>query len=147
MDDQIRHYENKLNYETDSWDLNDAIQHGEKIVVIDARSAESVHRRTYSGGYEFAASDDEPRNYIALGSRIPLCDILRRHRLQRINERRTQYGTVRISREGAYWRLGLVEARRLSPHKHLKNAVQIHNQPPVVVAKSWSPQQKALVFI
>ena len=41
MHDQIRHYEEKLNYETDSWDLNDAIQHGEKIVVIDARSAEA----------------------------------------------------------------------------------------------------------
>lgn len=41
MDDQIRHYEEKLNYETDSWDLNDAIQHGENIVVIDARSAEA----------------------------------------------------------------------------------------------------------
>ena len=39
MDDQIRHYEEKLSYETDSWDLNEAIQNGEKIVVIDARSS------------------------------------------------------------------------------------------------------------
>ena len=41
MDDQIRHYEEKLSCETDSWDLNEAIQNGEKIVVIDARSAEA----------------------------------------------------------------------------------------------------------
>ena len=41
MDDQIRHYEDKLRYETDSWDLNEAIQNGERIVVIDARSAEA----------------------------------------------------------------------------------------------------------
>ena len=39
MDDQIRHYEDKLSHETDSWDLNDAFQNGEKIVAIDARSA------------------------------------------------------------------------------------------------------------
>ena len=41
MDDSIRHYEEKLSYETDSWDLNAAIQNGEKIVVIDARSPEA----------------------------------------------------------------------------------------------------------
>lgn len=41
MDDQIQHYEEKLSYETDSWDLNEAIQNGEKIVVIDARSPEA----------------------------------------------------------------------------------------------------------
>ena len=41
MHDQIQHYEDKLNHETDSWDLNDAIQNGEKIVVIDARSTEA----------------------------------------------------------------------------------------------------------
>ena len=41
MDDSIRHYEEKLSYETDSWDLNAAIQNGEKIVVIDTRSPEA----------------------------------------------------------------------------------------------------------
>ena len=41
MDDQIRHYEDKLSHETDSWDLNEAIQNGEKIVAIDARSPEA----------------------------------------------------------------------------------------------------------
>jgi rhodanese-related sulfurtransferase len=41
MDTQIRHYEDKLNHETDSWDLNEAIQNGENIIAIDARSAEA----------------------------------------------------------------------------------------------------------
>ena len=41
MKDQIRHYEDKLKYETDSWDLNEAIQNGEGVVVIDARSPEA----------------------------------------------------------------------------------------------------------
>ena len=41
MKDQIQHYENKLRYETDSWDLNEAIQNDEQVVVIDARSPEA----------------------------------------------------------------------------------------------------------
>ena len=41
MNDQIQHYEDKLRHETDSWDLNEAIQNGEGIVVIDARSPEA----------------------------------------------------------------------------------------------------------
>jgi rhodanese-related sulfurtransferase len=41
MHDQIKHYENKLAYEIDSWDLNTGLKGGDKIVVIDARSAEA----------------------------------------------------------------------------------------------------------
>ena len=36
---QVKHYADKLEFETDSWDLNDALQKGEKIVVVDARLA------------------------------------------------------------------------------------------------------------
>lgn len=38
MEQQLKHYENKLNYEIDSWDLKVALESGENIVVIDARS-------------------------------------------------------------------------------------------------------------
>ena len=38
MKDQIRHYENKLAFETDSWDLRMALEAHENITVIDARS-------------------------------------------------------------------------------------------------------------
>lgn len=41
MDEQTKHYQNKLNFEIDSWDLKVAIEAGERIIVIDARSPES----------------------------------------------------------------------------------------------------------
>lgn len=40
MNAQIEHYEHKLAYEMDAADLFDALSRGERIVVIDARSAE-----------------------------------------------------------------------------------------------------------
>ena len=46
---QIRHYEDKLRYETDSWDLNTAIQNGERIAVIDTRSPEAFAKEHISG--------------------------------------------------------------------------------------------------
>jgi len=41
MTEQIKHYENKLSYEMDSWDLNDSLLNGRNIVVIDTRSKEA----------------------------------------------------------------------------------------------------------
>jgi rhodanese-related sulfurtransferase len=38
MSDQIKHYESKLAYEIDSWDLFEALNNDESTVVIDARS-------------------------------------------------------------------------------------------------------------
>ena len=39
MEDQIKHYENKLAFEMDPSDLFEALNNGEKIVVIDTRKA------------------------------------------------------------------------------------------------------------
>jgi hypothetical protein len=36
MEEQLRHYRNKLQFEIDSWDLKVAREAGERIVVIDA---------------------------------------------------------------------------------------------------------------
>jgi len=44
MDEQTKHYQNKLNFEIDSWDLKVALEAGERVVVIDARSPESYVR-------------------------------------------------------------------------------------------------------
>jgi rhodanese-related sulfurtransferase len=44
MNEQIKHYEDKLKFEMDSWDLAVALKAGEKIVVVDARSAEAYAR-------------------------------------------------------------------------------------------------------
>jgi len=38
---QVEFYEAKLAYETDSWDVFDALQNGDDIVVIDARSVDA----------------------------------------------------------------------------------------------------------
>lgn len=44
MNDQDKHYANKLAYEIDSWDLRVAIEAGDKIVIVDARSADAYGR-------------------------------------------------------------------------------------------------------
>ncbi len=41
MSDHIEYYNDKLKYETDSWDLYEAINSGENVIVIDARSKEA----------------------------------------------------------------------------------------------------------
>lgn len=45
MDKQIKHYEDKLSYEMDSWDLYESINNKQTIVVIDARSSEAYNIR------------------------------------------------------------------------------------------------------
>lgn len=39
--DQRKHYADKLAYEIDSWDLKQALENGEPVVVIDTRSAKA----------------------------------------------------------------------------------------------------------
>ncbi|MDH3353890.1 MAG: rhodanese-like domain-containing protein [Chromatiales bacterium] len=43
MDNQIAHYEKKLAYESDSWDLYDGLSNSKNITVIDARSTEAYN--------------------------------------------------------------------------------------------------------
>ena len=49
MNDQIKHYADKLEFETDSWDLQTGLDKGEKITVIDARSSESYQKEHIHG--------------------------------------------------------------------------------------------------
>ena len=49
MNDQLNHYAAKLEYEIDSWDLNVALESGEAVTVIDARSSESFQREHIPG--------------------------------------------------------------------------------------------------
>ncbi|MFP5349531.1 MAG: rhodanese-like domain-containing protein [Gammaproteobacteria bacterium] len=44
MDEQLSHYEKKLAFETDSWDLKVALESGESIIVIDTRSPEAYQK-------------------------------------------------------------------------------------------------------
>lgn len=49
MKDQIAHYENKLKYETDSYDLWESITLGKDVVVVDTRSEEAFAERHIPG--------------------------------------------------------------------------------------------------
>ena len=49
MDEQQRHYENKLAFETDSWDLEVALKAGNNVIVIDARSSEAYQKEHIPG--------------------------------------------------------------------------------------------------
>ena len=49
MNDQIRHYADKLAYEIDSWDLSVALKEGENVVVVDARSPQAFSSETIPG--------------------------------------------------------------------------------------------------
>lgn len=41
MENQIKHYADKLAYEIDSWDLQVALNNAENVLVIDARSPQA----------------------------------------------------------------------------------------------------------
>jgi rhodanese-related sulfurtransferase len=49
MDRQIKHYSDKLAFETDAWDLRAALDRGEKIIVVDARSAQNYQKQHIPG--------------------------------------------------------------------------------------------------
>ena len=49
MENQIKHYSDKLEYETDAWDLKAALDKGEKIIVVDARSPQSYQEEHIPG--------------------------------------------------------------------------------------------------
>lgn len=49
MNEQLRHYERKVAFETDSWDVKTALESGQNIVVIDARSPEVYQREHIPG--------------------------------------------------------------------------------------------------
>ena len=47
--DQLNHYKHKLAFETDSWDVHEALGKGEPVVVVDGRSAEAYAREHIPG--------------------------------------------------------------------------------------------------
>jgi rhodanese-related sulfurtransferase len=49
MSAQLKHYEDKLTFEIDSWDLKAALELGENVVVIDARSPEAYGKEHIPG--------------------------------------------------------------------------------------------------
>ena len=71
--DQVNHYKQKLAFETDSWDLYEALSRSEPVVVVDGRSAEAYAREHIPGAVNLphrqisadsTASLDRSRLYI-----------------------------------------------------------------------------------
>ena len=44
LDDQLRHYKAKLEYGIDPWDLNEALERGDNILLVDTPSPEAYRR-------------------------------------------------------------------------------------------------------
>ena len=77
MNDRIQHYADKLKYETDSWDLNEAIQNDERVVVIDARSPEAFAEAHIPGAISFphrTMNEDSTANLDRDALYVTYCD-------------------------------------------------------------------------
>lgn len=53
IQDQIDHYQNKLAFEMDAWDLNEAQKSDANVVVLDARSVESFDQERITNALSF----------------------------------------------------------------------------------------------
>ncbi len=53
MEEQITYYKQKLQFETDSWDLYEALKVSDEIVVVDARSTEAYQLEHIPGAISF----------------------------------------------------------------------------------------------
>jgi rhodanese-related sulfurtransferase len=49
MNDQIKHYADKVAYEIDSWDLKVALDNGEPVIVLDTRSPQAYEAEHIPG--------------------------------------------------------------------------------------------------
>ncbi len=57
MDEQLKHYANKLVYEIDSWDLNVALERGDRLTVVDARFPEAYSAEHIPGAINIPHRD------------------------------------------------------------------------------------------
>ncbi len=62
MEDQIRHYQNKLAYEIDSWDVYEAQKSGANIIVLDVRPLTSYQKEHIAGAVSFPHRTMVPEN-------------------------------------------------------------------------------------
>ena len=91
--------EDKLRFHTDSWDLSVDLRAGlSDIVVIDAPLPRCIRRWPHPRRGQPPASRDEYRNHRTARPQQGLRRLLRRDRLQCINQGRVQARWARISR-------------------------------------------------
>ena len=66
MEEQLRHYRHKLQFEIDSWDLKLALEAGERISVIDARSRQAFAREHIPGAINIPHREMSPETTAAI---------------------------------------------------------------------------------
>lgn len=77
MDEQLSHYEKKLAFETDSWDLKVALEAGDNIIVIDARSPEAYEKEHIPGAINIPhrkMSEETTKGLIRTALVVTYCD-------------------------------------------------------------------------
>jgi len=99
----------KLRFHTDSWDLSVDLRAGlSGTVVIDARSRDAYAAGHIPSAVSFPHREMSGRNHRTARPQQGLCSLLRRDRLQCINQGRVQARRAWISRQGTTRRDRLV---------------------------------------
>lgn len=75
MNEQMKHYDSKLAFETDSWNLEVALESGENVLVIGARSSEAYQKEHVPGAINIPHRSERRNNET---SRQNICDYLLR---------------------------------------------------------------------
>ncbi|MCY3599254.1 MAG: rhodanese-like domain-containing protein [Gemmatimonadetes bacterium] len=71
---QMEHYKQKLAFETDAWDLKEALDRDDPVVVIDGRSAEAYARERIPGAVNLPHREISAETTAALDrSRLYVC--------------------------------------------------------------------------
>ena len=84
--EQLNYYQAKLAYETDSADLYEAIENGEAIVVVDGRAAAAYAHEHIPGAMSLPHREISAETTASLDRSKDLRLLLRRHRVQRVDE-------------------------------------------------------------
>ncbi|WP_420612557.1 rhodanese-like domain-containing protein [Candidatus Spongiisocius sp.] len=72
--DQLNHYRSKLAFEMDSWDVHEALSNGERLVVVDGRTAEAYAREHVPGALNLPHREIDAESTAFLDrSRIYVC--------------------------------------------------------------------------
>ncbi len=72
--DQLTHYKSKLAFETDSWDVYEALSRNEPVVVVDGRSAEAFAREHIPGAVNLPHREIDERVTASLDrSKLYVC--------------------------------------------------------------------------
>ena len=77
MENQIKHYTDKLSFEIDAWDLSVTMEADERLVVVDARSPESYAQGHIGGSVNIphrSMSEESTRHLDKASIYIVYCD-------------------------------------------------------------------------